>query len=282
MDGTDHSEELHLQRINALCRHCGRKSNKALDDRKIILCKTYATELSAFHQIDTLSDTASTHSETLYRPCYMRLMRLKRSKVRSEFTLQAAKEDISKSFSIWSEFSSLISADQCSVCAQDFNQTKGGRPTKPKLGGKRSATVSEADCDADRRTIAEHDISTDSTLAMQGPSTSTLKRFCAHTSAVTAFVSPQTQTSLIKQQNTMFDQSTPPRTKTFIDSAISPFEKSSSRSVNNVILPLTKEEEAYHTHLTRLKMGQSGYKLTLTCKNRGQPLIFKKVQIVLN
>ena len=113
MDGTDHSEELHLQRLNALCRLCGRKSNKAFDDREIILCKTYATELSAFHQIDTLSDTASTYSETLCRP----------------------KEDIGKSSSIWSEFSSLISADRCSVCAQVFNQTKGGRPTKPKLGG---------------------------------------------------------------------------------------------------------------------------------------------------
>ena len=83
MNGTDHSEELHLQRLNALCRLCGRKSDKAFDDRKIILCKTYATELSAFHQIDTLSDTASTHSETLCRPCYMRLMRLKRFKVPS-------------------------------------------------------------------------------------------------------------------------------------------------------------------------------------------------------
>ena len=137
MDGTDHSEELHLQSLNALCRLCGRRSNKAFDDRKIILCKTYATELSAFHQIDTLSDTASTHSETLCRPCYMRLMRLKRSKVPSDFALQAAKEDIDKSSSIWSEFSSFISADQCSVCAQVFNQTKGGRPTKPKLGGKK-------------------------------------------------------------------------------------------------------------------------------------------------
>ena len=66
----------------------------------------------------------------------MRLMRLKRSKVLSDFTLQAAKEDIDKSSSIWSEFSSFISADQCSVCAQVFNQTKGGRPTKPKLVGK--------------------------------------------------------------------------------------------------------------------------------------------------
>ena len=57
MDGTDHSEELYLQRLNALCRLCGRRSNKAFDDRKIILCKTYATELSAFHQIVTLSDS---------------------------------------------------------------------------------------------------------------------------------------------------------------------------------------------------------------------------------
>ena len=111
MDGTDHSEELDLQRLNALCRLCGRRSNKAFDDQKIILCKTYATELSAFHQIDTLSDTASTHSETLCRPCYMHLMRLKRSKVPSDFTLPAAKEDIDKSSSIWGEISSFISAD---------------------------------------------------------------------------------------------------------------------------------------------------------------------------
>ena len=92
----------------------------------------------------------------LCRPCYMRLVRLKRSKVPSDFTLQAAKEDIDKSSSIWSEFSSHISADQCSVCAQFFNQTKGGRPTKPKLGGKRSATVSEAGCGADRTAVVGH------------------------------------------------------------------------------------------------------------------------------
>ena len=111
-------------RDNALCRLCGRNSYKAFDDRKIILFKTYATELSAFHQIDTLSDTASTHSETLCRPCYMHLMRLKRSKVPSDFTLPAAKEDIDKLSSIWSEFNSLLSAGQCSVCAQTRGRKK--------------------------------------------------------------------------------------------------------------------------------------------------------------
>ena len=110
MNGTDHSEELHLQRLNALCRLCGRKSNKAFDDREIILCKTYATELSAFHETDISSDI-SKHSETLCSPCYKCLMRLKRSKVPSDFTLPAAKEDIDKSSSIWGEISSFISAD---------------------------------------------------------------------------------------------------------------------------------------------------------------------------
>ena len=77
------------------------------DDQKIILCKTQATELSAFPQIDTSSETASKHSETLCRPCYMHLMRLKRSTVSLDLTLQAAKEDIDK-LSI-----SSVSADQC-------------------------------------------------------------------------------------------------------------------------------------------------------------------------
>ena len=138
MDGSHHTEELHLQRVSALCRLCGRRSKKAFDDRKVLLCKTYAADLYAFHQIDISSDTASKHSDTLCRPCYMRVMRLKRSKVPSYLTLQAAKEDIDESSDIWCEFSSLKSADQCSVCAKFLNQIRGGRPTKPKKrGGKK-------------------------------------------------------------------------------------------------------------------------------------------------
>ena len=65
--------------------------------------------------------------------------------------------------------------------------------------------------------------------------------------------------------------------KMFADCTTPPLEKISLHSIHNVTLPLTKEEEAYHTHLTRMKMGQSDDKLTLKCKTRGQPLIFKKV-----
>ena len=132
MDESHYTEELHLQRVSALYRLCCRRSKKAFDDRKVLLCKTYAADLYALHQIDISSDTVSKHSDTLCRPCYMCLMRLKRSKVPSYFTLQAAKEDTDESSDIWCELSSLKSADQCSVCAKFFSQIRGGRPTKPK------------------------------------------------------------------------------------------------------------------------------------------------------
>ena len=125
MDDSHHTEELHLQRVSALCRLCGRRSRKAFDDRKVLLCKTYAADLYALHQIDISSDTESKHSDTLSRPCYMRLMRLKCSKVLSYFTLQAAKEVIDESSDIWCEFSSLKSTDQCTVCAKFLNRIRG-------------------------------------------------------------------------------------------------------------------------------------------------------------
>ena len=74
---------------------------------RLYCARHYATELSAFRETDISSDTASKHSETLCRPCYMHLMRLKRSTVPLDLTLQAAKEDIDK-LSI-----SSVSADQC-------------------------------------------------------------------------------------------------------------------------------------------------------------------------
>ena len=108
------------------------------------------------------------------------------------------------------EFSSLKSADQCSVYAKFLNQLRAGRPctnkTKKRGGGERSATVSEADYEADSSTVAEHDVSTDSAFATQGPSTSTLKRLRTHTSRDTLSVSSQVQTSPIKKQKTNTDQ----------------------------------------------------------------------------
>ena len=156
-----------------------------------------------------------------------------------------------------------------------FNQTKGGRPTKPKLGGKRSATVSEAVCDADRSTVFEHDISTDSTLAMQGPSTSTPKRFCAHTSF---YFTTNTNITNKTAEHYLWPKHTSSHQNIFgqCDFSIWKIFPSFSQQCD-FASDKRRGGLIYHTHLTRLKMRQSGDKLTLTCKARGQPLIFKKV-----
>ena len=142
-----------------------------------------------------------------------------------------------------------------------FNQIRGGRPTTPpppkkkkQGGGERSVTASEADYEADSSTVGEQYISTDSTFATRGPSTSTPKRLCTHTSTDTLFVLSQVQTSPIKKQETNTDQKTP-GTKMFADYATSQIEKSSLCSIHNVTLPLTKEEEAYHTHTSNMNEG---------------------------
>ena len=62
------------------------------------------------------------------------------------------------------------------LCVPRFLTKQRVDDPKTKTGGERSATVSEADGDADKNPVAERDISTDSTLTMQGLSMSTLKK----------------------------------------------------------------------------------------------------------
>ena len=71
-----------------------------------------------------------------------------------------------KSSDIRGEFSTLKSADQCSVRSKFFHQTREGRlEKKGKEGRGRSAMVSEAGCEPDRSTRIENEISTDCTFA---------------------------------------------------------------------------------------------------------------------
>ena len=95
MDTSDHTEDLHLQRLNSLCHVCGQRSLKRNDARKI-LCKLYVSELKTFHDIDILHDDPSEKSETLCKKCYMRLVYLKVPANVSSHTLQAAKNATEK------------------------------------------------------------------------------------------------------------------------------------------------------------------------------------------
>ena len=54
-------------------------------------------------------------------------------------------------------------------------------------------------------------------------------------------------------------------------------EISKQRSIEELIPPLSKEEEVYNTHMNRMKTSNSADKLTLVCKTRGQSLMFKKL-----
>ena len=83
-------KKTHLQRVNALCRLCGRRSNKAFDVQKVLLCKIMPLNCMLFIKW-IFHLTQHPNSDILCRPCYTCLMRLKCSKVPSYFTLQAAK-----------------------------------------------------------------------------------------------------------------------------------------------------------------------------------------------
>ena len=74
------------------------------------------------------------------------------------------------------------------------------------------------------------------------------------------------------------------RKPTFIDdTASSPFKQLSCtalRPLDNLTHPLTKEEEEYHTHLTKIKVSMSADKATLRRKTRGQPVVYKRIVVL--
>ena len=102
------TQDLHLQRLNSLCRVCGQRSLKR-NNTINILCKLYASGLKTFHDIDIQHDDLSEKSETLCKKCYMHLVYLKVPANVSSHTLQVAKDAIKKSSSIWMAFNPQIS-----------------------------------------------------------------------------------------------------------------------------------------------------------------------------
>ena len=132
-----HTKEVHLNRLHALCRVCGERSRKRQSDTKysqsyVALCKHVAADLLNFHKIDTLFDTPDTNSQTLCGKCYARLKKLKFSENPSSSTILNAQSDIEKASFLWKEFDSSLTSEQCNVCSKFSQQCKGGRPTNKK------------------------------------------------------------------------------------------------------------------------------------------------------
>ena len=128
MDAQSHSEIVHFERLNSLCRICGCRSKRQKDIRKPKLCKNYKDELEQFHGITVSSDTDGVYySSTLCTKCYTSLTRLKSSKSPSDRTLQSSREMIEKCKHMWTSFNPAVSVTDCTVCSVFTKQSGGGR-----------------------------------------------------------------------------------------------------------------------------------------------------------
>ena len=133
------------------------------------------------------------------------------------------------------------------MCRIFDKQKKAGRPLNPDRGGWKQLS--------DGVTTPTDTITSSDFL----PSTSTPTK---HAHATTSELCTPVKQSTIS----------------FVDMATSPFAQDKTlRPLQQLQTPLTRDEEAYFTQISRLKMKSSSDNNTLTCKTGGQPLVFKKV-----
>ena len=119
MAAVQHTEELHILRLNSLCRVCGRRTKVPKDKNPVRLCKTVASELYQFYGIKVCDETNDTeYSNTLCLPCNSGLNKLKNSKTPSHGLLKAAADQFGKTKDLWIQFNSNIDVSDysCVTC----------------------------------------------------------------------------------------------------------------------------------------------------------------------
>ena len=131
-----HSEAVHTEKLNSLCRICGERSKKTRECRNAKLCRNYVAEITIYFGIDIADDAAesTTYSSTFCTKCYSRAIRLKSAETPSEISIQSARKCIQRSKHIWTKFDPSIGVDACSVCCTFEKQKKAGRPLNPNRG----------------------------------------------------------------------------------------------------------------------------------------------------
>ena len=127
-----HSENCHLERLNALCRICGNRSKKSNTNDPPKLCRNYADDLKRVHGITVSEHTDGVlYSSTFCSKCYARLQRLKQASSPRQTALNAAKRAIAASTRVWTHYDPSVSILECTVCNNFATQSQGGRPPKP-------------------------------------------------------------------------------------------------------------------------------------------------------
>ena len=144
-----HTKEVHLDRLHALCRVCGERFRKRQSDTEysqsyIALWMHVFPDLLKFHEIDIRFDTPGVHSQTLCCKYYARIKKLKFTENPSSTTFQNVQSDIEKASFLWKEFDPSLTSEQCTVCSKFSQQCKGGRPIAKK---KKRTQHAPKDCD---------------------------------------------------------------------------------------------------------------------------------------
>ena len=113
----EHTLEVHISRLNKLCRLCGGKSStKAILEKGqgISLCHRFKERILKCYKIDVTHDVESKHSSTMCHTCRGRCTRNMRTT--SETILQKAAHLVKMANHIWVGYDPLVSSNECASC----------------------------------------------------------------------------------------------------------------------------------------------------------------------
>ena len=107
-----HSYELHKQRLQSLCRVCGRR--KKTNEHRT-LCRSSAAKILAVYDIDVSHDVVERHSSRICRACFSMMRRIcvnpkhvnSKEKVKIENDVKT----------IWVDYNDTVDISQCSSCS---------------------------------------------------------------------------------------------------------------------------------------------------------------------
>ena len=148
MDAEIHTDFLHRERLNSLCRICAGRSKRVRDSKPAKLCKNYASELAKYYGLHISDDTNGTlYPSTFCSKCYIRLLICKKSAHSTEETssFKLTKHQLEYANGVWTPFDSTVEVADCSVCRLFVAQSKAGRPVKIN---RRPKTYAQSVCNS--------------------------------------------------------------------------------------------------------------------------------------
>ena len=291
MAALQHTEDLHILRLNAMCRVCGRRSKTAKDKNSLRLCRNVASELYQFFEIKVSEEANGTaYSNTLCVPCNCRLNRLKNSKIPSEDHVKTVADQIRKTEKLWIQFNPKVELSDCSVCNTFAEQAKPGWHAKAQ---KRRRESGEQNIPGNSSDVCDSSVSSDSF----NPQTSSTPKKLKVRKRLLEYLSSRrdaTEDAHSSTHNDTHSLSTTAKSKTRdapTESDMQPLfhsEKAGStvsvqteqtlRPIEQLQAPLTEDEEKYLTKLVKIKLQQSGDD-TLECKSGAGKLTLVRISV---